>query len=88
MISGANEEELELANARADILLLQQENAELKKQQQEFIKYLEEEKDRLARGTSHTYKDSLEKTRFVNEDIFNEVDKNLQKYKKVIGNDK
>lgn len=32
MISGANEEELELANARADILLLEQENAELKKQ--------------------------------------------------------
>ena len=32
MISGANEEQLELANARADILLLQQENQELKKQ--------------------------------------------------------
>ena len=30
MISGANEEQLELANARADILLLQQENQELK----------------------------------------------------------
>lgn len=32
MISGANEKQLELANARADILLLQQENQELKKQ--------------------------------------------------------
>lgn len=31
MISGANEEQLELANAIADILLLQQENQELKK---------------------------------------------------------
>lgn len=30
MISGANEKQLELANARADILLLQQENRQLK----------------------------------------------------------
>lgn len=36
MISGANEEQLELANARADILLLQQENQELKKQLEEM----------------------------------------------------
>lgn len=35
MISGANEKQLELANARADILLLQQENQELKKQLEE-----------------------------------------------------
>lgn len=35
MISGASEEELELANDRADILLLEQENAELKKQLEE-----------------------------------------------------
>lgn len=34
MISGANEEQLELANARADILLLQQENQELQEQNQ------------------------------------------------------
>ena len=32
MISGANEKQLELANVIADILLLQQENQELKKQ--------------------------------------------------------
>lgn len=38
MISGANEEELELANARADILLLQQENEELKKQLKQYSK--------------------------------------------------
>lgn len=32
MISGANEEQLELANARADILLLQQENQQLQEE--------------------------------------------------------
>lgn len=41
MISGANEEQLELANARADILLLQQENQSLKKQLEEYKKELE-----------------------------------------------
>ena len=40
MISGANEEQLELANARADILLLQQENQELKKKLEELDKKL------------------------------------------------
>ena len=39
MISGANEEQLELANARADILLLQQENQSLKKQLEEINKF-------------------------------------------------
>ena len=57
----------------------------LENQQKEFINYLENEKDRLARECSHTYEDSLGKTRFVNEDIFNEVDKNLSKYKEIIG---
>lgn len=42
MISGANEEQLELANARADILLLQQENQELKKQLEEERKKVSE----------------------------------------------
>lgn len=54
-------------------------------QQQEFIKYLEDEKDRLAREVSNIYEDGLGKTRFVKEDIFNEVDRNLQKYKEIIG---
>ena len=54
-------------------------------QQKEFIEYLENEKDRLAVSASHTYEDSLGKTRFVNEDIFNEVDKILSKYKEIIG---
>ena len=54
-------------------------------QQKEFISYLENEKDRLARECSQIYEDSLGKTRLVNEDIFNEVDKNLSKYKSIIG---
>ena len=57
----------------------------LKTQQKEFIKYLEDEKDRLARECSQIYEDSLGKTRLVNEDIFNEVNDILQKYKSIIG---
>ena len=58
---------------------------EMENQQKEFIKYLENEKDRLARECSNIYEDSLGKTRFVNEDIFNEVDTILLKYKEIIG---
>lgn len=54
-------------------------------QQKEFIEYLESEKDILARECSHIYENSLGKTRLVNEDIFNEVDKILSKYKEIIG---
>ena len=61
---------------------------ELENQQKEFISYLENEKDRLARECSHIYEDSLGKTRLVSKDIFNEVDKNLSKYQEIIGDDK
>lgn len=61
---------------------------EKENQQKEFINYLEDEKDRLARECSHIYEDSLGKTRLVNEDIFNEVDTILSKYKSIIGDDK
>ena len=54
-------------------------------QQKEFIDYLENEKDRLIRECSHIYEDSLGKTRLVNEDIFDEVDAILSKYKSIIG---
>ena len=54
-------------------------------QQKEFILYLENEKDRLARECSQIYEDSLGKTRLINEDIFNEVNDILQKYKSIIG---
>lgn len=58
--------------------------AKLENQQKEFIEFLENEKDRLARECSHIYEDSLGKTRLVNEDIFNEVDTILSKYKEII----
>ena len=64
---------------------LEEENKKYKNQQKEFIEWLENEKDRLARECSPTYEGSLGKKRFVNEDIFNEVDKILSKYKKIIG---
>ena len=61
------------------------ENMLLKNQQKEFISYLENEKNRLARECSNIYENSLGKTRLVNEDIFNEVDTILSKYKSIIG---
>ena len=74
---------------------LQQKNEELKKQlsnshqiknqQKEFIEWLESEKDRLAKECSHTYEDSLGRMLYVNEDIYNEVNKILSKYKEIIG---
>lgn len=57
-------------------------------QQKGFINYLEDEKNRLARECSHIYEDSLGHTRLVNEDIFDEVNDILQKYKSTIGDDK
>lgn len=64
---------------------LEEENKKHKTQQKEFIEYLENEKDRLARECSQIYEDSLGKTRYVNEDIFDEVNDVLQKYKSIIG---
>lgn len=59
-----------------------------KNQQKEFIEYLENEKNRLAKECSHTYEDSLGKLLYVNEDIFNEVNKIISKYKEIIGCDR
>lgn len=56
-----------------------------KTQQKGFIKYLQEEKNKLAKECSHIYEDSLGHTRLVNEDKFNEADKILNKYKEIIG---
>ena len=58
-----------------------------KNQQKEFIEYLENEKNRLAKECSHTYEDSLGRLLYVNEDIFNEVNRILLKYKEIIGGD-
>ena len=67
---------------------LQRENDKLITQQKGFINYLEDEKDRLARECSNIYEDSLGHTRLVNEDIFDEVNDILQKYREIIGDDK
>ena len=67
---------------------LQQENKKIKKQlvqQKEFIKYLELEKYYFVRRCSNVYEDGLGRTRLVNEDIFDEIDNILQKYKEIIG---
>ena len=61
---------------------------ELLVQQKEFIKYLEDEKDRLARECSNIYEDSLGHTRLVNADKFDEVNDILQKYRSIIGDEK
>lgn len=82
----------QLEEYKNDYFKLSKENNEYaiklhnnKNQQKEFISYLENEKDRLARECSQIYEDSLGKTRLVNEDIFNEVDTILSKYKEIIG---
>ena len=64
---------------------LQDKNNNLENQQKEFIKYLEDEKDRLIKETSHYYIDSFDRQHAVNEDIFDEVNDILQKYKSIIG---
>ena len=56
-----------------------------KTQQKEFINYLEDEKDRLARECSNVYEDGLGHTRLVKEDIFDEINDVLQKYREIIG---
>lgn len=69
-------------------IIVYEENTKLINQQKEFISYLENEKDKLARECSNIYENSLGKTRLVNEDIFNEVDTILSKYKSIIGDNK
>ena len=54
----------------------------------ELEEWLEEEQDRLARETSHIYEDSLGKTRLVNENIYEEVQKIKDKLKELKGSDK
>lgn len=58
-----------------------------KNQQKEFIEYLENEKNRLAKECSYTYEGSLGRLLYVNEDIFNEVNRILSKYKEITGGD-
>lgn len=68
-------------------IIMQQEINQLKKQQKDFITFIEEEKNRLVKATSHIYEDSLGKTMFVNEDIFNEINVILNVFKEITGVD-
>lgn len=58
-----------------------------KTQQKDFISYLENEKNRLIHEVSHYYTDSFDRQHVVNEDVYDEVDKILNKFKEIIGND-
>lgn len=49
-----------------------------------FLKYLNDEKDRFAREYSNMYEDSQGKLRYVNEDIFNEINKIMKKYYEIM----
>lgn len=51
----------------------------------ELEKYLEERKTYYCMGCSHSYEDSLGKTRLVNEDIFNEITKIKDKLNELLG---
>lgn len=53
--------------------------------QKKFLKYLMEERDRLAIEYSNIYEDDLGNLRYVNEDIFNKVVEILEKYEVIIG---
>lgn len=75
-------------NAVADYETTMTEKNKLETQQKEFIKYLEDEKDRLIKETSHYYIDSFDRQHAVNETIYDEVNIILQKYKSIIGEDK
>ena len=59
----------------------------IKNQQKDFISYLENEKNRLIHEVSHYYIDSFDRQHVVNEDVYDEVDKILNKFKEIIGND-
>ena len=65
--------------------ILYEENTKLQSVLKELRSWLEDEKDRLARECSQIYEDSLGKTRLVNEDIFNEVNKILSKLNELEG---
>lgn len=79
-----NEKQKKIYSDSKKVRLLQSQLKEKEEVEKEFIKYLEAEKDRLVREVSQIYEDSLGKTKLVNEDIFNEVNNVLSKYKEII----
>lgn len=62
---------------------LQQENKQLKEEKEELKKWLEDEKYILAKSVSYIYEDSLGHSKFVNEDICNELIKVSDKIKEL-----
>lgn len=62
-----------------DIEKLEEEKQQSKDNWNELKKYIEKEKDRLVKGVSHTYEDSLGKINYVNEDIYIKLVKVLNK---------
>ena len=49
-----------------------EENKRLKDNWGKLEKYIYQEQDELLKATSHTYKDSFDKVKFVNSDIYGE----------------
>lgn len=55
-------------------------------QQQEFIKYLEEEKEYFLTWSGDMYEDDLDIRKSISHGIYKEVYRILEKYKEIIGN--
>ena len=70
-----------------DLLKLQYENNQLQSNWNSLRELIEDEKTRLAKECSHTYEDSLGKTKLVNEDIFNELNKISKRINELEGKD-
>ena len=91
VVKGLNDDEnIYIEYTKDDIIAsFKQENQKLKKQQKEFIEYLEAEEKRLVkcRETSPIYEDKYFNKRYVTQDVFEEVIHILSKYKEIIGGD-
>ena len=92
MISGASDEELDIAIARADVLLelqpkideLKKENQKLKNQQKEFIQWLESEISFIKNTYSQINGDYMTMNPVIKNWIAI-MEKILSKYKEIIG---
>lgn len=75
----------EIKALRASLQSTTSEIVNLETRQKGFVKYLENEKDRVIKECSHHYIDSFDRLHSVNEDIFDEINEILSKYKEIIG---
>ena len=73
--------------SEVELKYLQKDYDKLQSNWNSLRELIEKEKTRLAKECSHTYEDSLGKTKYVNEDIFNELDKILDKMNELEGVD-